>query len=75
MGAAKIYDVVVGGGSFAELAIAMQLRGYRILLIEPYPIGTHQMSACATPLAATRAVGTECPMQELHDALVLHTSG
>ena len=70
-----MYDVVIVGGSFAGLATAMQLRGYQVLLIEQYPIGTHQMSACGTPLATARAVGAECAIQDSHDALVLHTDG
>ena len=53
----------------------MQLRGYRVLLIEQHPIGTHQMSACGTPLATARAVGAERAIQEVHDALVLHIGG
>ena len=70
-----ICDVIIVGGSFAGLATAMQLRGYRTLLIDQYPIGAHQMSACGTPLATARAVGAECAIQEAHDALVLHTGG
>ena len=70
-----IYDVVIVGGSFAGLATAMQLRGYRVLLIDQYPIGAHQMSACGTPLATARAIGAECAIQEAHNAFVLHVGG
>lgn len=70
-----MYDAIIVGGSFAGLATAMQLRGYRVLLIDQYPIGARQMSACGTPLAIARAVGAECAIQAMHDALVLHTAG
>ena len=70
-----MYDVVIVGGSFAGLATAMQLRGYRVLLIDQYPIGARQMSACGTPLATARAVGAERAILAAHDALVLHTGG
>lgn len=69
------YDVVIVGGSFAGLAVAMQLRGHRVLLVDQYPIGSHQMSACGTPLATARAVGAERAILEAHDRLVLHTGG
>lgn len=68
-----IYDVVIVGGSFAGLAVAMQLRGRRVLLIDQHPIGSHQMSACGTPLRTVQAVGAEHSIQKTHNALVLHT--
>jgi len=69
------YDVIIAGGSFAGLATAQALRGYRVLVIDSHPIGTHQSSACATPLSTARAVGAEESILEVHDALVLHTAG
>ncbi len=69
------YHVIVVGGSFAGLAVAMQLRGYRVLLVEQYPIGSHQMSACGTPVATARAVGAEEAILEVHEHLVLHANG
>lgn len=70
-----MYDAIIVGGSFAGLATAMQLRGYRVLLIDQYPIGAHQMSACGTPLATAQAVGAEAAIQEVHSVLVMHTAG
>ena len=70
-----MYDVIIVGGSFAGLATAMQLRDYQVLLIDQQPIGAHQTSACGTPLATAQAVGAESAVQEVHDALVLHTAG
>lgn len=66
------YDVVIIGGSFAGLATAMPLRGYRVLVLDPYPIGSHQVSACATPWAVAKAVGAQAAIQELHHTLTLH---
>lgn len=66
------YDVIIVGGSFAGLAVAMQLRGRRVLVVDQYPIGSHQMSACGTPLATARAVGAEASILETHPDLVLH---
>jgi flavin-dependent dehydrogenase len=68
-----MYDVVIIGGSFAGLTTAMQLRGYRVLVIDQRPIGSHQASTCCIPLATMRAVGAESALLEEHTALVLHT--
>jgi len=69
------YDVIITGGSFAGLAAAQVLRDHRVLVVARHPIGTHQSSACATPLSTARAVGAEEAILEVHDALVLHTAG
>ncbi len=66
------YDVVIVGGSFAGLAVAMQLRGHRVLVVDQHPIGSRQMSACGTPLATVRAVGAERAILDVHHHLVLH---
>ncbi len=70
-----LYDVVIVGGSFAGLSVAMQLRGRRVLIIDQHPIGSHQMSSCGTPLPIARAVGAEEAILEEHPALVMHASG
>ncbi len=44
------YDVVIAGASFAGLAVASQLRGCRVLLVDRKPVGTGQTSACGTTL-------------------------
>lgn len=68
------YDVIIVGGSFAGLAVAMQLRGQRVLIADQYPIGSHQMSACGTPLTTTRAVGAEASILDVHADLMLHAA-
>jgi menaquinone-9 beta-reductase len=70
-----MYDVIIVGGSFAGLAVAMQLRGHRVLLIDQRPIGACQTSTCAIPLRTAQAVGAERAIQEAHAALLLHTGG
>lgn len=74
MAAHENFDVVIVGGSFAGLAVAMQLRPHRVLLVDQHPIGSHQMSACGTPLQTVQAVGAEGSIQAVHRALVLHTN-
>ncbi len=70
-----MYDVVIVGGSFAGLAVAMQLRGYNVLLIDQRPIGAHQTSTCATPLPVAQAVGAAHSTQEIHGTLAIHVGG
>ena len=70
-----MFDVVIVGGSFAGLAAALGVRGYRVLILDQYPIGRHQSSTCGLPLAVARAVGAESSIYEVVDTLVLHTAG
>lgn len=70
-----MFDVVIVGGSFAGLATAMQLRGFRVLVIDQYPIGAHQTSTCGVPLALAHLVGAEAAIFEVHDTAVFHTGG
>ncbi|MGB3683059.1 MAG: NAD(P)/FAD-dependent oxidoreductase [Rubrobacteraceae bacterium] len=69
------YDVIIVGGSFAGLSVAMQLRGRRVLVLDQHPIGSHQMSSCGTPLPTAKAVGAEAAILEEHPALVMHAGG
>ncbi|GAB4577411.1 MAG: geranylgeranyl reductase family protein [Anaerolineales bacterium] len=66
------YDVIIAGGSFAGLAVAAQLRGWRVLLVEPHAIGAVQTSACGTLLAVLEATGTTDSLLQVHDSFVLH---
>ncbi len=67
------YDVIIAGGSFAGLAAAVQLRGKRVLLIEPNRIGAVQTSACATPLSVLEATRTQDSLLQVHRRIILHT--
>lgn len=66
------YEVIIAGGSFAGLAAAAQLRGRRVLLIEPHAIGAVQTSACGTLLAVLEATGTTDSLLQVQDRFVLH---
>lgn len=66
------YEVIIAGGSFAGLAVAAQLRGRRVLLVEPCAIGEMQTSACGTLLAVLEATGTLDSLLQIHDHFVLH---
>lgn len=66
------YDVVIAGASFAGLAAAQRLHG-RTLLLDKAPLGDNQTSACGAPVSTVRAMGAEASIQQVHDALVLHT--
>jgi len=66
------YDVIIAGGSFAGLAAAAQLRGKRVLMVEPHVIGAVQTSACGTLLAVLEATGTMDSLLQVHDCIVIH---
>jgi flavin-dependent dehydrogenase len=70
-----MYDTIIVGASFAGLAVANQLRGHRVLLIDRKPIGTGQTSACGTLVCILRALGLDDAILQIHDRLVIHTPG
>jgi len=69
------YDVIIAGASFAGLAVAAQLRGKRVLLLDRKPVGTKQTSACGTLVSTLHALGLEETILQTHDRLVLHSQG
>lgn len=69
------YDVIIAGGSFAGLAAAVQLRGKRVLVVEPHEIGAVQTSACGTLLGVLEATRTIDSLLQVHDRLLLHLGG
>ena len=66
------YDVLISGGSFAGLAVAAQLRGKRVLLVDPRGIGVVRTSACGTLLAVLEATGTMDSLLQVHHRSVFH---
>lgn len=66
------YDAIVAGASFAGLAVAAQLRGRQVLLLDRKPIGTRQTSACAAPVAMLQALRLDKAILQTHDRLVSH---
>lgn len=69
------YEAIVLGASFAGLAVASQLRGHRVLLIDRKPVGAGQTSACGTILPVLEHWGLTEAVLQTHDRLVLHTAG
>ncbi len=69
-----MYDAIIVGASFAGLAIANQLRGRRVLLIDRKPIGAGQTSACGTIWQVLRYWDLAEAVLQVHDGLVLHTA-
>jgi len=67
------YDVVICGASFAGLAVARELRGARVMILDRYEVGERQTSACAAPTEWIRALGLEGAMKQTFDRLVVHT--
>ncbi len=68
-----MYDVIIVGGSFAGLAVASQLKGYNVLLIDRKPIGSGQTSACGTVLSVLERWNLTDAVLEIHEKFVLHT--
>ncbi|HIQ04238.1 MAG TPA: NAD(P)/FAD-dependent oxidoreductase [Anaerolineae bacterium] len=67
------YDVIIAGASFAGLAVAAQLRGKQVLLLDRKPIGVGQTSACGTLVCTLQALGLEDAILQVHNRLVIHT--
>lgn len=67
------YDIIIAGASFAGLAVAAQLAGKRVLLLDREPVGTAQTSACGTLVSTLRALHLEETILQTHDRLVVHT--
>ncbi len=67
------YDVLICGASFAGLAVARELRGARVLVVDRYEVGERQTSACAAPTEWIRALGLEGSVKQTFDRLVVHT--
>ncbi|NIO71843.1 MAG: hypothetical protein GTN71_23140 [Anaerolineae bacterium] len=70
-----VYDVIIAGGSFAGLAVATQLRGRRVLILDRKPVGTGQTSACGTIMPALEHWHAEESVLQVHHSLFLHTAG
>lgn len=69
---AQEYDAIIVGASFAGLAVARELRG-DVLLLDRYEVGSHQTSACATPLWVPERLGVKESVIQVHERLVIHT--
>lgn len=65
------YDAIIVGASFAGLAVARELRG-EILLLDRHEVGSHQTSACGTPLWVPQALGVPESVLQVHRRVVVH---
>ena len=69
------YDVIIAGASFAGLAVASQLQGKKVLLIDHKEVGGNQTSACGTLLYVAEALGLRDAVLQIHHKIYLHTDG
>jgi len=67
------YDVVIVGASFAGLSVASQVEG-KVLLIDPYDIGSLQISACGAPFDVIKMVGCEDSVLQISNKFALHVN-
>ena len=67
--------MIVGGASFAGLAVARELAGSgaRVLVLDRYEIGERQTSACAAPTGWLEALGLEGSIRQTFEELVIHS--
>src|SRR3989304_6317684 len=69
---AREYDAIVVGASFAGLTVARELRG-EVLLLDAHEVGSHQTSACGTPLWVPETFGVKESVIQVHSRAVIHT--
>lgn len=67
------WDAIVCGASFGGLAAASQLGG-RVLLLDSGEIGDGETSASAVPVACLENLDLMHTAEQLHDAIIVHTS-
>jgi menaquinone-9 beta-reductase len=67
------YDVLICGASFAGLAVARELRGARVLIVDRYEVGERQTSACAAPTGWLRNLGLDESIRQTFGDLLVHT--
>src|SRR3972149_5352335 len=68
---AREYDAIIVGASFAGLAVARELRG-EVLLLDRHQVGSHQTSACGTPLWVPESLGVGESVLQVHRRVVVH---
>jgi len=74
------YDAVIGGASFAGLAVARELAGAtradgspaRVLMLDRYEVGERQTSACGIPTVWLEAMGLMASHRQTFDELVVN---
>jgi flavin-dependent dehydrogenase len=66
-------DVLVCGASFAGLAVARELKGANVLVVDRYEIGERATSACAAPTPWLHAMGVERAIRQEIPCMAFHT--
>src|SRR3954463_4069463 len=66
-------DVLICGASFAGLAVARELKGANVLLVDRYEIGERATSACAAPTPWLRALGLQRAIRQEIPCMAFHT--
>lgn len=68
------FDVIIAGASFGGLAAASRLRA-RVLIIDRFPPGSCQRSACGTFLSVPASLGLLDAVLTVSDRAVIHAPG
>lgn len=68
------YDVVIVGASFAGLAVARELSGKCVLLLDQKEIGSGQTSTCCTLYSVLKVFKAEKAALQVVDKIVFHTA-
>lgn len=68
------YGVIIVGASFAGLAVASRLRA-KVLIIDKYPLGAQQRSACGTFLSVPAALELQDAVLQVSEEAVIHAPG
>lgn len=66
------FDVIIAGASFAGLAVAAELNA-KVLLIDRFEIGSHQISACGTLTKIMKKINCEKAIIQTFDTIAIHT--
>lgn len=70
-GSGEVWDVIIAGAGFAGLATAAEVHA-RKLLLDRFPVGGHQVSACATFVRVMEEFGCGSAILRTFDSIVLH---
>lgn len=66
------FDVIIAGASFAGLTVASELNA-KVLLIDRFEIGSHQISACGTVVKTMKEINCEKAILQTFNTAVFHT--
>lgn len=67
------YDVIIAGAGFTGLTLASRLKA-RVLLLDKFDIGTHNISACGTPVKTMQQIHCEDSIVQIFDKIAIHVN-